>query len=167
MTKQVRLVVENNTDGTDKTEIGTAYVDWIPNGSLMVDMTITHPNMIKLLGGNQLKGIIPRGLHFSQSEWKEEDVVSEADTARIERTLKEISSHLRELVKVQAALNENIVTMARDFKSFVASFDTVTMVDAGQLQLRDPAVDDVLGEDESRRQRPDLFDDDKEPDASE
>lgn len=58
--KHVRVVVPNNTDGTDKTEIGVADVETLPNGDMMVNLTITDPRVAELLGGTSMKGVIPR-----------------------------------------------------------------------------------------------------------
>jgi hypothetical protein len=155
--KKVPLTVSNNTDGTDKITIGTAEVHDIPNGDKIVDVVITNPEFAQLLGGTHMKGIVPGMPPFTRAAWNdEEDLMSDADSARMATALQEVARHLRELVRVQTALNGNIVTMARDAKEFMDSFNTVTMVDMGQLKLDDPATEDVLGKDESQRQRPDL-----------
>lgn len=73
MTKHVRLVVNNNTDGTDKTEIGTAEVDEIPNGDLMVNLTITNPEVAKLLGGTEMRGIIPGPYLMTNEKWEDKE----------------------------------------------------------------------------------------------
>lgn len=57
-------------------------------------------------------------------------------------------------------MNENLVEAAKDLKKFLATFDTDTEV----VVYRDPAIEEILGEPETRRQRPDLFED-EEPDA--
>ncbi len=92
--------------------------------------------------------------------------MSDADSARSAKAVAEIAHHLKELVKVNIALNENLVTIAKDIKQFIASFEIDNIVDAGQqtLNLVDTQVESVLGQDESRRQRPDRFED-KEPHA--
>lgn len=59
--KQVRIIVPNNTDGTDRTEIGIADIDTLPNGDMMFEMTITDPKIAELLGGTQMKGVISGG----------------------------------------------------------------------------------------------------------
>jgi hypothetical protein len=56
MAKQVRLVVG---EGDDKIEVGRADIERIPNGDAMVMLTISNPALIKALGGEKIKGIIP------------------------------------------------------------------------------------------------------------
>lgn len=73
VTKHVPLVVNSNTDGTDKTEIGTAEVDEIPNGDLMVNLTITNPEVAKLLGGTEMRGIIPGPHPMTDDKWKDKE----------------------------------------------------------------------------------------------
>lgn len=56
--KQVRLF--SQCSAGDKVEIGIAEVDPIPNGDLMVNLTITDPRVAEQLGGASMKGIVPR-----------------------------------------------------------------------------------------------------------
>lgn len=60
MNKKVPLFVQNNTDGTDKTDIGVAEIQELGNGDKIVDLEITNPEFAELLGGTKMKGIIPR-----------------------------------------------------------------------------------------------------------
>jgi hypothetical protein len=71
--KTVRLVVSNNTNGSDKVEIGEAEIEQIPNGDMIVNMTITDPEVAELLGGKQIKGIIPKGKSSPSLEWIDEE----------------------------------------------------------------------------------------------
>lgn len=64
MGKQVRLVVG---EGENKREIGIADVEKIPNGDMMVQMTITDPNVVRALGGHQIKGVIPNPVEEEDS----------------------------------------------------------------------------------------------------
>jgi hypothetical protein len=73
MTKKVRLVIDNNTDGTDKIEVGTATVDEIPNGDLVVNLTITNAAIIEAIGGKEIKGIVPRAEPYTRPHWTDED----------------------------------------------------------------------------------------------
>lgn len=73
MIKYVRLVVNNNTDGTDKVEIGTAEVDELPNGDMMVDLTITNPEVANLLGGTEMRGIIPGPYPMTDDKWTDKE----------------------------------------------------------------------------------------------
>ena len=58
--RTVRLTVQNNTEGSDQTEIGTADIHDISNGDMIVDLNITNPEIAEQLGGVLIKGIIPR-----------------------------------------------------------------------------------------------------------
>lgn len=54
--KQVRLVAG---EGDQKIEVGTAEVQTLSSGDSMVHLTISNPALIKVLGGSEVKGIIP------------------------------------------------------------------------------------------------------------
>lgn len=56
MARQVRLVVG---EGDQRVEVGHADIEKKPNGETMVLLTVTNPSVAALLGGNQIKGIIP------------------------------------------------------------------------------------------------------------
>lgn len=55
--KQVRLVVG---EGANKVEVGTAKIEQVPNGDPVIEMTVTYASIIKMLGGNQVKGTITK-----------------------------------------------------------------------------------------------------------
>lgn len=59
MAKQVRLVVG---EGDSKIEIGEAHVEKMQNGDMAVELSITDPNIIKALGSDTLRGVIPQSV---------------------------------------------------------------------------------------------------------
>jgi hypothetical protein len=77
--------------------------------------------------------------------------MSDATEAKSAKHLAEISHHLRVMNRILGALNANFVKAAMTFKLLVA------MTEETESDLGDKAVETVLGEDESRRQRPDRF----------
>lgn len=62
--KNVRLVVG---EGDNKVEVGTAEIQPIPNGDATILLTVTNPQIVSILGGNQLKGIIPQYVEEEES----------------------------------------------------------------------------------------------------
>lgn len=61
--------------------------------------------------------------------------MSDADAQRSAKALQEIAHHLKELVKIQASLNENVVTFIRDARVFAEQFNSITLVDEAQMTL--------------------------------
>jgi hypothetical protein len=121
--------------------------------------------------------------------------MSDADQQRQARSLGEIAHHLGQLVKIHKILNENVTIFIRDMRELAATFN-IPSIDPGQLTIggvpvkfdesmppskwkieptidpkefryRDPIVEDILGEREVIRQRPDVVDDEKKPDGKE
>lgn len=93
--------------------------------------------------------------------------MSDADTQRMARAVAEIASHLRQLNKILETLNGNFVETVSAFKILTGIAEDQTAAMDEQLKFRDHAVEEVLVEDELRRQRPDLFEDNKDPDGEE
>jgi hypothetical protein len=69
MAKQVKLVVG---EGNDKVEIGVAEIQPVPNGDSLVEITITNQNVIALLGGDKIQGIIPARIATEQADMSED-----------------------------------------------------------------------------------------------
>jgi hypothetical protein len=55
--RQVKLFVG---EGDDRVEIGVADIEKMSSGDSAVLLTITDENVARLLGGSQIKGLIPR-----------------------------------------------------------------------------------------------------------
>jgi len=53
--REVRLTVQA---GDTKVEVGTAALEPVAGGDTVVDMTITHPALVQLLGGNHIRGTV-------------------------------------------------------------------------------------------------------------
>jgi hypothetical protein len=103
--------------------------------------------------------------------------MSDADSARSAKHLGEIAHHLKDIAGAVKALNENMAHTGRMLKEWLELAqeepalsevhedvrriqDLVAEINTKQ---RDPATEETLGEDETRRQRPDLFDDNENP----
>lgn len=62
MERKIHLSVQNNTDGSDQTEIGDAMIHDLENGDKLVQITFTNPQIIDALGNNTIKGLVPRNV---------------------------------------------------------------------------------------------------------
>ena len=58
--------------------------------------------------------------------------MSDADSARGAKALQDIAYHLKQLVLIHTALNENLVTMARDIKQITVGYQTVSVLDVSE-----------------------------------
>lgn len=83
--------------------------------------------------------------------------MSDADEARSAKALQEIAHHLKELVKTQASLNENIVTFIRDAREFADQFSSVSLVDPSQMSIEDIAAELHKMHQRARQQGPEEF----------